>query len=81
MIFTPNLYEKTGHKDEQLSIKDMPKSLPKDEHDTAVILHALKLNFLFQHLNNIQRIEIVNFLKPMSVLAGDVIIKQGDLEI
>jgi serine/threonine protein phosphatase PrpC len=77
MIFTPHLWEKTGHKDEECQIKELPPSLPKNEHDTAVILHALKLNFLFQYLNNVQRIEIVNYLKPMSVLAGDMVIKQG----
>jgi hypothetical protein len=59
-------------------MKELPPILPKNEHDTAVILHALKLNFLFQYLNKVQRKEIVNYLKPMSVLAGDIVVKQGD---
>jgi CRP-like cAMP-binding protein len=38
----------------------------------------MKTNFLFQHLNAVQRQAVVNVMKPVNVKKGEWIIKQGD---
>ena len=55
-----------------------PQPIPKDEKDALEIGKAIKLNFLFQHLSADQRIELINFMQPLAVKAGDWVIKQGE---
>jgi len=51
---------------------------PKSAEELARIGEAVKTNFLFAHLNDVQRVELYKAMKRVEVSAGDVVIKQGD---
>lgn len=50
----------------------------KSPIEVKSITSAIKSNFLFQHLNSVQRDLVINLMQPVTVAAGDWIIKQGD---
>jgi CRP-like cAMP-binding protein len=52
--------------------------IPKSEKDAHVIGHAIKSNFLFQHLTREQRSSVIGIMLPVPVKAGDWIIRQGE---
>lgn len=51
---------------------------PKQPEDEQIILSAMRSNFLFHHLNALQRNAVISVMQPVNVKAGDWIIKQGD---
>ena len=57
----------------------MPQAIPKCEKDAIAIRGAIKVNFLFQHLSADQSEEIINFMQPIQIKAGEYVIKQGDV--
>ena len=77
IIFTP-VYEKEGDNDLESSFI-MPQAIPKCEKDAIAIRGAIKVNFLFQHLSADQSEEIINFMQPIQIKAGECVIKQGDV--
>lgn len=52
--------------------------VPKTEAEKQVILSAMRTNFVFQHLNTTQRAAVVDVMKPIHVVEGEWIIRQGD---
>lgn len=77
IVFTP-VYEKEGVTDSETEVI-VPQPVPKNEKDAQAIGGAIKLNFLFQHLSPDQRTDVINFMQPLQVKAGECVIKQGDL--
>ena len=45
---------------------------------TTLIKAAVRSNFLFRHLDDAMLDEVVGYMTPAPVKAGDVVIKQGD---
>ena len=70
------VYEKDATDLDSVEIRSVP--VPKNETETLEIGKAIKLNFLFQHLSADQRVEVINYMQPLEVKAGDWVIKQGD---
>ncbi len=52
-------------------------SIVKSEEDRNSIIIAIKNNFLFQHLNSVQRDAIISVMEPINVEKGTWVIKQG----
>lgn len=76
IIFTP-VYEKEG--DTGLKKEDcVLLPIPKNDKDALAIGGAIKVNFLFQHLSEEQRNDVVSYMQPLQVKAGEWVIKQGD---
>lgn len=72
------VYEKDPVDPDTEAVDIHPQPIPKNEKDALQIGKAIKLNFLFQHLSADQRIELINFMQPLAVKAGDWVITQGE---
>jgi serine/threonine protein phosphatase PrpC len=77
ITFTP-IYEREGCNQNISTTETHSVAVLKSEKDAQAIGGAIKLNFLFQHLNVAERNELISFMQPMTVKAGDWVIKQGD---
>jgi len=52
--------------------------VPKTAQELERIKAAVKANFLFQHLNEMQAKQVYDVMKRVTVKKGDVVIRQGD---
>ena len=52
--------------------------VPKTPEELTRIKAAVKANFLFQHLNEMQAKQVYDVMKRVAVKKGDVVIRQGD---
>ena len=69
------LNDATEEEEEYKEATDIP---PKTEKEIEVLTQAVKANFLFQHLNEMQRTRVFNAMRKIMVKAGEFVIKQGD---
>ena len=52
--------------------------IPKSDAEIETIRRSVKANFLFSHLNEQQAKKVFDVMKRVSVVRGEVVIKQGD---
>lgn len=64
--------------EEESRLFEEQSRLIKSETDQFVLIAAMKSNFLFHHLNASQRQAVVNIMQPVDVVAGELVIVQGE---
>ena len=65
-------------KDEAKARAERAEKVQKSSYITTLIKAAVRSNFLFRHLDDAMLDEVVGYMTPAPVKAGDVVIRQGD---
>lgn len=70
---------KSEEGDDGIDESDMAAlQVPKTPEDEEAIAGAIKSNFLFQHLNAVQRQAVIGVMQPVQVTKGEWVITQDD---